>query len=184
MGSGPEIDLARDLWRRADLCNSRLTPIRLIQITHWASEVSNSKQATTTTTTLQRHSDHNLQQHQRVIGLIGPGSDEWWPLPSLESNWKSLSLSMLIMVLVLFEERSHRPDPFAGTLTSFIRRMKPVRLIILRWVKWAICKMNYSCTAIAERQALTIKAQTEERKLNTQRKGLGISLCQYWVSGG
>ena len=147
------IDLVCDLWLRADLCNSWLTPIRLIQITHWASEVSNSKHATTTTAiTLQRHSDHNLQQHQRVIGLIGPGSDERWPPPSLESNWKSLSLSMLIMVLVLFEERSHRPDPFAGTLTSFIRRMKTVRLIILRWVKWAICKMNYGSALLSTAQ--------------------------------
>ena len=156
MGSGPGTDLARDLWRRADLCNSRLTPIRLIQITHRASEVSNSKHATTTTT-LQRHSDPNLQQHQPVIGL-------------------SLSLSMLIMALVLFEERSHRPDPFAGTLTSFIRRMKPVRLIILRWVKWAICKMNYGSaqysTAIAV-PALTIQTSNPGKKIRDIEKGFG-----------
>ena len=173
MGSGPGTDLARDLWRRADLCNSRLTPIRLIQITHRASEVSNSKHATTT---LQRHSDPNLQQHQPVIGLIGPGSDKRWPPPSLESSWKSLSLSMLIMALVLFEERSHRPDPFAGTLTSFIRRMKPVRLIILRWVKWAICKMNYGSAQLLSTaqpspcQRSQSKPQTQERKLDTQRE--------------
>ena len=175
MGSGPGTDLARDLWRRADLCNSRLTPIRLIQITHRASEVSNSKHATTTTT-LQRHSDPNLQQHQRVIGLIGPGSDKRWPPPSLESSWKSLSLSMLIMALVLFEERSHRPDPFAGTLTSFIRRMKPVRLIILRWVKWAICKMNYGSaqysTAIAM-PALTIQTSNPGKKIRDTEEGFG-----------
>ena len=40
MGSGPRPDLACDLWRRADLCNSRLTPIRLIQITLGAVDVS------------------------------------------------------------------------------------------------------------------------------------------------
>ena len=34
--------------------------------------------------------------------------------------------------------------------------------------------MNYSCTAIVERKALTIKAQTWERKLNTQaEEGFG-----------
>lgn len=73
MGSGPRPDLACDLWRRADLCNSRLTPIRLIQITLGAVDVSGEQPANTPQQ--QQHcsvTQHNLQQHQHVIGLIGP----------------------------------------------------------------------------------------------------------------
>ena len=184
MGSGPRPDLAHDLWRRADLCNSRLTPIRLIQITLRGSgreQRQTRHNNNSIAASLSPH--HNLQQHQHVIGLIGPRKQQAMA-SSLKSNWKSLSLTMLIMALVLFEERSHRPDPFAGTLTSFIRRMKPVRLIILRWVKWAICKMNYSCTAQPSQSAKRWKSNLKQRKENKTRKGLVMSLCQYCVSGG
>ena len=172
MGSGPRLDLARDLWRRADLCNSRLTPIRLIQITLRG---SGREQRQT------RHNNNSIAAslswaqptsqlattpaHQHVIGLIGPRKQQA-VASSLKSNWKSLSLTMLIMALVLFEERSHRPDPFAGTLTSFIRRMKPVRLIILRWVKWAIRKMNYSCTAQPSSSAKRSQSKLKHGKEN------------------
>ena len=166
MGSGPLPDLACDLWRRADLCNSRLTPIRLIQITLGAVDLSCEQP---------RHNNNSIAASLREQ-LATTSACNWtnWAqeatgggLPP-PSNWKSLSLTTLIMALVLFEERSHRPDPFAKTLTSFIRRMKPVRLIILRWVKWAICKMNYGSAqhshampASAHNQNLNLKPEKE-----------------------